>query len=733
MANSKYEYVRSFEQPDILLANTWIVVRIDGRGFSKLTTKYKFVKPNDRRALDLMNAAAEAVMKELPDLVLAYGNSDEYSFVFHKDCVLFERRASKLTSTIVSTFTSYYTFLWPKYFPASPLTPPLPSFDGRAVCYPSDRNLRDYMSWRQVDCHINNLYNTTFWALVQKGGLDGRTAEQELAGTVSSDKNEILFSRFGINYNNEPEIFKKGSVMYRDFSPPSTLSSPMPPTSAISPTPISHPRPMSQPLTSSILPRELLTSSDPSTPRGPTFLSTASTPSPPPSPRSQSIPTFPMPMSFPQTFTSIHPPPPISKQPLPQLTPLPLPPPTLRPTNRPPPSLNPPNPTAYTNTSPAPSPISPPPIPDRTSSSPPSRHPRKNISHSASASLTLAATSTAHTILNATLNTRPVTSTTSSSTPKGPPPHGLKHRSPSLSVLEGGMPEIPLRISSIPVNNKPRKLSLPSQKSCSTLKGKALQDSGAFGPGSSSDENSKGKARKPSPPLPGLSTMKELPSPPRDRDTTAHTRPRTSTVETGPEHRISVLPDLQFSPTGLGPLDPFTASQEKKTPSPPVPEKSQSRQRNTPTPPAVARTGSAPPGTMTGLNALFAAPPLSPATALQSHPPDHPVPSSTSSQETTKPHKPLPSHQNSASKPNPKSKGKSKSHTTPHPVPESGHWGASLTQAQAQESSNASQSRTAREKDRKKRQKARIVVEHVDFIRDEFWERRPWILSGRAG
>lgn len=44
----------------------------------RLTTKYKFAKPNDRRALDLMNAAAEAVMVDLPDLVLAYGQSDEY-------------------------------------------------------------------------------------------------------------------------------------------------------------------------------------------------------------------------------------------------------------------------------------------------------------------------------------------------------------------------------------------------------------------------------------------------------------------------------------------------------------------------------------------------------------------------------------------------------------------------------------------------------------------------------
>ena len=64
--------------------------------------------------------------------------------------------------------------------------------------------------------HINNLYNTTFWALVQQGGMEAREAEQRLSGTVSSDKNEILFKEFGINYNNEPDCFKKGTVLYRD-------------------------------------------------------------------------------------------------------------------------------------------------------------------------------------------------------------------------------------------------------------------------------------------------------------------------------------------------------------------------------------------------------------------------------------------------------------------------------------------------------------------------------------
>ena len=78
MANSKYEYVKDFEQPDIILPNTWIVIRIDGRGFHKFSSRYSFDKPNDRRALDLMNYAAKALMTELPDVILGYGVSDEY-------------------------------------------------------------------------------------------------------------------------------------------------------------------------------------------------------------------------------------------------------------------------------------------------------------------------------------------------------------------------------------------------------------------------------------------------------------------------------------------------------------------------------------------------------------------------------------------------------------------------------------------------------------------------------
>jgi tRNA(His) guanylyltransferase len=112
-----------------------------------------------------MNHAAKAVMRELSsDIILAYGDSDEYrhttqrrfpnvndSFLLNRDCQLYSRREFKIISAFVSLFTSYYMFHWKDYFPDTLLKYP-PSFDGRAVLYPDIKNVRDYFSWRQADC-----------------------------------------------------------------------------------------------------------------------------------------------------------------------------------------------------------------------------------------------------------------------------------------------------------------------------------------------------------------------------------------------------------------------------------------------------------------------------------------------------------------------------------------------------------------------------------------------------
>jgi tRNA(His) guanylyltransferase len=179
MAKSKYEYVKAFETDDRLLPNCWIVIRLDGRGFTRFTGAHGFTKPNDQKGLELMNRCAMALCQEFDDVMCAFGESDEYSFVLRPRSTLFGRRSSKLSTVFASTFTANYVYHWNDYFSDRKLLKP-PVFDGRAVLYPSDQNMRDYLSWRQADTHINNLYNTCYWNLVQRGGMTEEEATKTL-------------------------------------------------------------------------------------------------------------------------------------------------------------------------------------------------------------------------------------------------------------------------------------------------------------------------------------------------------------------------------------------------------------------------------------------------------------------------------------------------------------------------------------------------------------------------
>ena len=149
------------------------------RCFHKFTHEHNYTKPNDVRGLNLMSRCAMRCIEEFPECTFAYGESDEFSFVMSPDAKVFSRRKDKILTVFVSLFSSSFVFYWKDYFGDEPLHY-APVFDGRMVIYPTYKTVRDYLSWRQADCHINNLYNTTFWTLVQKGGLSPTDAEKKL-------------------------------------------------------------------------------------------------------------------------------------------------------------------------------------------------------------------------------------------------------------------------------------------------------------------------------------------------------------------------------------------------------------------------------------------------------------------------------------------------------------------------------------------------------------------------
>ncbi|KAH8983494.1 Thg1 C terminal domain-containing protein [Lactarius akahatsu] len=219
MAGSRWAYVRNFELPDTLLPNTFILLRLDGHSFHRFADDHAFVKPNDLRALELMDPrslGSDARVPRCGSLHMGSPTSTASCFESLRSCIIDDNRKSHLC--LCSLFTSTYVMLWPQCFPDTPLRY-APSFDARIVLYPGAQEVRDYFSWRQADTHVNNLYNTAFWALVQQGGQTTKEAHETLRGTVSSQKHEILFSRFGINYNDLPRQFRKGSTIVKDKLP----------------------------------------------------------------------------------------------------------------------------------------------------------------------------------------------------------------------------------------------------------------------------------------------------------------------------------------------------------------------------------------------------------------------------------------------------------------------------------------------------------------------------------
>ncbi|CAI0556151.1 unnamed protein product [Linum tenue] len=206
------DYVKYFQSKNKLMPYTWGVIRIDGSHFHKFADVHNFEKPNDEQALKLMNECAVGVLDAFREFIFSYGVSDEYSFILKRSSHLQRTHASDIVSSVVSFFTSMYVMKWKAFFPLTDLVCQ-PSFDGRVVCYPSTDILRDYLSWRQVDCHINNQYNTCFWMLV-KSGKSRSEAQQILKGTQSQEKMELLANNFGIDYNAIGEKLRLGSSAF---------------------------------------------------------------------------------------------------------------------------------------------------------------------------------------------------------------------------------------------------------------------------------------------------------------------------------------------------------------------------------------------------------------------------------------------------------------------------------------------------------------------------------------
>lgn len=186
-----------------VLPNIYMVARIDGRCFTRLTKEvHKFKAPYDPVFRDYMIETVKHLMSCGFRTVYGYTQSDEISLLFHRNENTFERKLRKYDSILAGEASAKFSMLLGD----------IGTFDCRISQLPTDRLVVDYFRWRNEDAHRNALNSHCYWIL-RKDGKNPNDANDFLLRMPVSHKNEFLFQK-GINFNELPNWQKRGVGIY---------------------------------------------------------------------------------------------------------------------------------------------------------------------------------------------------------------------------------------------------------------------------------------------------------------------------------------------------------------------------------------------------------------------------------------------------------------------------------------------------------------------------------------
>lgn len=190
-------YEQSIDQH--ILPDLYLVARLDGRSFSRLTKEIcDFEAPFDVRFRDMMVNTVKELMDCGFRIVYGFTESDEISLLFHKDENAFGRKVRKFNSILAGQASAAFSLQLGQVI----------AMDCRLIPLPNIERVQDYFLWRQEDAHRNALNAHCYWML-RKEGMGAREATAQLEGKSIAYKNELLFSR-GINFDKLPAWQKRG-------------------------------------------------------------------------------------------------------------------------------------------------------------------------------------------------------------------------------------------------------------------------------------------------------------------------------------------------------------------------------------------------------------------------------------------------------------------------------------------------------------------------------------------
>lgn len=189
---------------DKLIPRIPIIARIDGRAFHTFCKGLD--KPYDQRMMETMQETTICLV-ESTNAVVGYTQSDEISLVFFNDNingeVFFNGKVFKMTSVLASMATFWFN----KYKEANLIDKlSIPAFfDCRVWNVPNKIEACNYLIWREQDATRNS---------IQSAG-QANFSHKDMQGANTSMVQDMLMEQKGINWNDYPVDFKRGSYYKR--------------------------------------------------------------------------------------------------------------------------------------------------------------------------------------------------------------------------------------------------------------------------------------------------------------------------------------------------------------------------------------------------------------------------------------------------------------------------------------------------------------------------------------
>ncbi len=183
-----------------------LIVRVDGKAFSKLTSSLKEAgQPFHAAFSATMDEVARTLCEEIQGAQLAYAQSDEVSVLVHgykkwESSPWFDNQCQKVVSVAAALAASTFTFNSASVFGSLRQV----AFDARAFVLP-EHEVTNYFVWRQQDASRNSVQMLA----------RSHFSHKECEGKSCAEMQEMLFQKKGVNWNDTPDGLKRGRIVVR--------------------------------------------------------------------------------------------------------------------------------------------------------------------------------------------------------------------------------------------------------------------------------------------------------------------------------------------------------------------------------------------------------------------------------------------------------------------------------------------------------------------------------------